>query len=224
MSATKPSFSKTEFLDPHPRLYHMAADGTWPSIQRYGLLSTSAVLDLASIKGEERVPLERQRRMEGIHVPLGGEPGGETFVLRDQKPLNESKLAASLVDMSVGEWLLALNRKVFFWPSRQRCVELLNARAYRDSWHTVMEVDSAALLDRHEVRVSPINSGAVLYDPPKRGRFTFTPIEDFPFERYRRRGRGKAVAEVAVDYAVPDVASLVTETWRARRDEWLSNH
>ncbi len=75
MSATKPSFSKTEFLDLHPRLYHMAADGTWPSIQRYGLLSTSAVLDLASIKGEERVPLERQRRMEGIHVPLGGEPG-----------------------------------------------------------------------------------------------------------------------------------------------------
>lgn len=48
----------------------------------------------------------------------------------------------------------------------------------------------------------------------------FTSIEDFPFERYRRRGRGKAIAEVAVEYAVRDLAEIVTGRWRAQRDVW----
>ena len=43
-----------EFVRRYPRLYHMAQVGSWPSIERNGLLSTSALLDLFQIKGEAR--------------------------------------------------------------------------------------------------------------------------------------------------------------------------
>ena len=159
-------FTVHDFLDLHPRVYHMTSDGAWASVQRHGLLSTSAILDLAGYDDSQRVWLESRRRPESVTVSVDG----DRFVLRDQKPLNESKLASCLVDMTVEEWMAMLNRKVFFWPSRQRCEQLLNAKAYRGSWHTIIEIDAARLLDRHEVTVSPINAGAVLYDPPERGQ------------------------------------------------------
>ena len=34
----------------YPTLYHMAEDGSWESIQRHGLLSTSALLDRFEIE------------------------------------------------------------------------------------------------------------------------------------------------------------------------------
>ena len=38
----------------HPVVYHMAEYGTWESIKKHGLLSTSALLDLFQKSGEER--------------------------------------------------------------------------------------------------------------------------------------------------------------------------
>ena len=108
---------------------------------------------------------------------------------------------------------------VFFWPSQRRCEELLGAKAYRDTWHTVIEVDSTALLKLHDVTLSPMNSGAVLYEPPKRGSFTFSSIEHFPLDRYRKRGRAKMVAEVSVEHSVPEVGAMATRYWRARRED-----
>jgi len=52
----------------YPRLFHMAEKGTWPSIKKHGLLSTSAVLDLHQCDGDERRVLEiehRRRRCRG---------------------------------------------------------------------------------------------------------------------------------------------------------------
>ncbi len=59
------------------------------------------------------------------------------------------------------------------------------------------------------------------YHPRPRGSTTFTSIEDFPFNRYSKRGRVRAVAEVSVDYAIPDVAGLTTGLWRAEQDRWV---
>ena len=210
-------FTLAEFTNIHPRFYHMSSDGAWRSLNRHGLLSTSAVLDLAGIAGQQRDRLERHRRLESVTLTIAG----EDFVLRDQKPLNEAKLGACLVDMTVSEWLFMLNQKVFFWPSQRRCEELLGAKAYRDTWHTVIEVDSTALLKLHDVTLSPINSGAVLYEPPKRGSFTFSSIEHFPVDRYRKRGRAKMVAEVSVEHSVPEVGAMATRYWRARREDWV---
>jgi len=194
----------------------MAADGAWPSIRRRGLPSTSAVLDLAGIDGDERIRLEERRRPASVMI----NHDGDAFVIRDQKPLNEAKLERCLVDMTVSEWLRMLNGKVFLWPTRERCEQLLDARAYRDQAHTIIEFDTVQLLEHHDVTVSPINSGAVLYNPPKRGSFTFTTIDHFPDERYLKRGRRKMIAEVAVDHAIPEVTDLMSAVWRAEASEW----
>ena len=73
-----------------------------------------------------------------------------------------------------------------------------------------------------KLTVSPINAGAVLYNPPERGSFTLTSIEGLPYDEYRgkRRTKGGVVAEVAVDYAVAPVEGLVTGRWRSHQDVW----
>jgi hypothetical protein len=140
---------------------------------------------------------------------------GEVMVLRDQKPLNIKKLESCLVDMTVEEWLALLNRKVFFWPTQRRCEELSRARAYRDSSHLVLEVDTSELIRRYPegVTFAPINTGSVLYTPRPRGRNTFRGVGEY--------GRIARVAEVAVDYAVPDVAEFTLAWWRIRAGEWV---
>jgi len=43
-----------------------------------------------------------------------------------------------------------------------------------------------------------------------RGRRTFLPISEYPFDEYRRRrSRKDAVVELAVEHSVPDIRELV---------------
>jgi hypothetical protein len=184
----------------YPVLYHMAEDGSWESIRRLGLLSTSALLDRFEVEGERRYAIESIRRPEIVvleHSEFG------TALVRDNKPMQEKALGRCLYGMTPGEWYEYLNRKVFFWVERKRLLRLLGARAYRDRSHLVLEVDAAALLRRHigGVTLSPINSGATFaMDPAPRGLGTFHRVADHP--------EGKPIVELAVDYAVPDIADL----------------
>ncbi len=57
-----------EFCAAYPRLYHMAEAAAWPSIQRHGLLSTSALLDLYGVAGAERARIERSAGPDFIAV------------------------------------------------------------------------------------------------------------------------------------------------------------
>ena len=50
----------------HPTLYHMAEFGTWESICKHGLLSTTALLDLFGMSGAERTSIEACRRRSPI--------------------------------------------------------------------------------------------------------------------------------------------------------------
>jgi hypothetical protein len=44
---------------------------------------------------------------------------------------------------------------------------------------------------------------------------TFLSIEEFPYvERRRTRGKANALAEITVDYSVPDIADLVVRVER----------
>lgn len=201
----------------HPRLFHMSSAGAWPAIERHGLRSVTALLDLFYFDPQGRPKIEAQRRPETIVL---SEPALGTFEIRDQKPLSLAKLEDCLVDMTVEEWLRLLNRKVFFWPTEERVRDLLGALAYRGREHLVLVIDTASLLAIHgpEVTLAPINTGSVLYDPPPRGGDTLLPIADYPFEQWRRR-RGsarKAIAEVAVDYAVPDILNHMVRVERRR--------
>jgi hypothetical protein len=54
-----------DLIDAYPRLYHMTEARTWPAIERLGLLSVTALLDLLA------VPPDLRRRLESDHRPHG---------------------------------------------------------------------------------------------------------------------------------------------------------
>jgi hypothetical protein len=133
--------------------------------------------------------------------------------------MREMALDRCLDGISRRRWYELLNRKAFFWVTEARVQTLLGAKLYRNKEHTVITVDTASLLGRHSDRVtlSPINSGNTLYNPPRRGYQTFRSIAEYPFEeRRKKRGLGNAVAELAVDYSVPDLETHTITVERRR--------
>ena len=194
----------------YPILYHMAEDGSWESIRRLGLLSTSALLDRFEVEGPRRFEIESCRRPEMVEIE---HPEHGRTLVRDNKPMQEGVLERCLIGMEPREWYETLNRRVFFWVDRGRLVRLLGARAYRDRPHVVLELDAEALLRRHApgISLSGINSGATFaMNPAPRGPETFRRIAEHP--------EGDPVVELAVDYAVPDAAEFVLSVsrWHGR--------
>jgi hypothetical protein len=198
----------------YPRVYHMAEDGTWGSIRRRGLLSTSALLDLYGMNGTERFAIESQQRPQPIrmeHAVYG------PAVVRDQKVLRENPLRDCLIGMTPQDWYELLNGKVFFWLTKERLIGLLGGREYRNRAHCVLTIDTARLLATHlnRIKLSPINSGSTIYRAQPRGRETFASLEDYPFEARRRmRGIPNAIAELCVEHSVPNIGELVTRVSR----------
>jgi hypothetical protein len=96
-------------LTPHlPRhVLHLAEVANLPSIERHGLLSTSRLLDLAGVRGDERARLERAHRPDRATLPNG-------VVIRDQRPMPPAALARCLIGITPAEWYALLNSKVFF--------------------------------------------------------------------------------------------------------------
>lgn len=189
----------------YPRLYHMAEANTWESIRKYGLLSTSALLDLFEMTGANRYAIESKRRSQSVtisHTEYG------TAIIRDQKPMHEKSLLRCLTNLSPQQWYEILNRRVFFWPTINRLNTLL--KAYLGQKHTVITVDTSQLLERHfdQITLSRINSGCTRPMAWPRGGNTFLSVLDFPFETRRQMYRKGAIAELAVDYAVSDIADM----------------
>ena len=190
----------------YPTLYHMAENGTWESIRKHGLLSTSALLDRFEIEDEQRFAIESTRRPEIVRVE---HPEHGVALVRDNKPMQEKALKRCLLEMTPREWYEHLNRRVFFWVERKRLLKLLGARAYRDRPHLVLEVETAGLLERHAegVSLSPINSGATFaLSPVLRGPNTFRRVADHP--------DGKPIVELSVDYSVLDIAEFTLRVGR----------
>jgi hypothetical protein len=73
----------SDLLRLYPKLFHMAADGSWPSIERHGLLSTAAVLDRWEVSPEtsKRLLTERRDESEVLEHPEHG-----IAIVRDQNP------------------------------------------------------------------------------------------------------------------------------------------
>jgi hypothetical protein len=197
----------TEFLQKSPKFYHMAEFESWPSIKARGLLSTTAILDLYGVDGEERRTIEEARRSESVILEHDTLP---QITIRDQLPMSDEALQKCLLDgLKPIDWYLLLNQRVFFWPSKERLLRLLGARAYRNRKHDILEVDATALVEgyRGSITLSPINSGSTLFSPRLRGKGTFSRIPDYP---YSQRPPANRVAEIAIDHSVPDVSKYVT--------------
>jgi hypothetical protein len=193
-----------------PQLYHMAEADSWESIKEHGLLSTSALLDLFRINSKQRSAIESKHRSES--VPISHSKFG-TVMIRDQKPMRESDLVKCLINMSPQQWYETLNKKVFFWLTKERLFRLLEAKEYRSSKHIVLTIDTAELLRFHSKRVtlSSLNTGCTRPYPWPRGVNTFTSMDKYPFESRRKYGIKNTIVELTVDYAVRDIAKLVTK-------------
>ena len=207
----------SELLNDCPTLYHMAERGSWPSIEKHGLLSTSALLDRYKIAGAERHAIEAARRP--VSVTLKRDGLGQA-VVRDQFPMDDKGLTRCLQDaLSPADWYRLLNAMVFFWLTRDRLLRLLNAGLYRLEEHDVLALDSASFVAAYADKIwfCPINSGCTKPYPHPRGTTTFRRIPDYPYSAFRqKRKRGERVVELAVDYAVPDIAKFVTKIVRMR--------
>lgn len=204
----------------YPRLFHMAEDGAFASIQARGLLSTSALLDVYGITGNSRIAIEDRRRPEKVTIRRQGLP---EVVIRDNKPMSDEQLAKCLQDgLSPADWYRMLNRNTFFWLHRKRLWGLLRAKAYRSSPHTILTIDTASLVAAHRdrIRLSPINSGSTIMSAQPRGNDTFLPILDYPYdERRKTRPVERALVELVVEYHVPDIMSHLIAAHRFSNGE-----
>jgi len=183
-----------------PVLFHMAEPESWPSIERHGLLSTQSLLELFEITGERRDSILSRRRSEAVVIehPLHGRA-----VIRDQKPLSESKLAGCLRDgLSPAEWIRLLNSRVFFWVDPSRLEDLKAARAYRAKRQLVLQVRCESLLEVYGpvILLSDRNTGTTSPFAHARGRDTFRSMA----EHGKRR-----VVELTVDGQVLDIGRFL---------------
>ncbi len=200
----------------HPVLYHMADARNWASIERFGLLSTSALLDRYALAGAERAAIESTHRP--ATVPIHHPDLGPAFV-RDQAPLHPNVLPLCLTDMTPADWLATLNARAFLWPTEDRLSRML--KAYLKSEQAVFEVDTARFLARYadQVELSHINSGFAnpAYKSAMRGSTTFQTLAAYSEKA------SNAIAEVTVPGGVPDIFDLtIRVTGRVRgRDDRL---
>lgn len=205
---------RQQVIDLYPRLFHMAADGAWPSIEERGLLSTTALVDLYDPPPPVRAQILNGVRRTSVALQREGLPDA---LVRDQRPLKFIDQCL-LPGVTLQEYLDALNGRVFFWVSPERLSRLMGATAYKKYPQIVLEVDTATLLAAHpHVELAPYNTGSVhVPNMPARGPQTFVRLESYPYEQMaKRRGRSDAVVELTVPYASPNVADAVitVERW-----------
>ncbi|MCY4393120.1 MAG: hypothetical protein OXE43_13890 [Chloroflexi bacterium] len=191
-----------QFVARYPRLYHMAEGGSWPSIKRHGLLSTSALLQLFGVGDAERRRREAEWRPESVTIE---HPEHGVAVIRDQRPMRPKALELVLDGMTTGEWYQLLNGKTFFWVCERDLKKFLNASLYKARPHDVLTVDTREMLRRHwdRITLAPFNTGSTLGRRRSRGPGTFQRIED-----YSLGDRHSDVVELAVAHHVPDIADL----------------
>jgi hypothetical protein len=194
-----------QLVTKYPRLYHMASADSWASIKRHGLLSTSQLLDLFEVPDAERRTIEKAKRWKS--VPIEHKVHGRA-IIRDQKPLSESKLKKCLRDCDVQTWFRLLNGHVFFWLDLERLKTMMSAREYRGKIHTILTIETEALVREHESQITlcPLNSGNTSPFAHPRGLKSFRRLTEYPFAERLNRGNYGCVVELAVKDKVPDIA------------------
>ncbi|WP_422000659.1 DUF7002 family protein [Reyranella sp.] len=196
----------------HPRLYHLTAPAAWESIARLGLLPAAALIERFEPDPARRERLLATRRPAELVLehPVHGRAA-----LTDNTPLSERALAACLDDgLSPRDWLRLLNRRVFFWSDERGLQRLLGARLNRGRQRLVLVLDTLSLVMAHAdcVEISPINSGATIRRPARRGLATFAPLMATDYQAWRRRrGRLDRIVEIVVQGSVPDIERHVVE-------------
>ena len=173
---------------------------------RHGLLSTTALLDLCEIEGDERLRIEGRQRPKAVPIrhPVHGE-----FLINDQAPMNAVALSKCLTGLTTQQWCESLNRRVFLWPTRDRVARHIGAKLVAGTRRIVLAFDTRSIFETLNVdlfELSPINSGNTMRATAPRGSDTFRSFRDYPFhERRKKKGLKGAVAEVTYPYSVTPI-------------------
>ncbi len=203
LGSFKVPICRDEFEEAYPTLFHVSLAQNIGQVMRHGLLSTSALLDLCDVHGEERFAIESCQRPRS--VPISHSIHG-CFLINDQAPMIAAALAKCLIDLSPEQWCRSLNRRLFFWPTQRRLARHIGARFAAALPRIVIALDTKStfeVLDFDAFEFSAINSGNTMRKAAPRGSATFLKASDYPFqERRKSRGRSDAIAEVTYPYTV----------------------
>ncbi len=206
-----------ELVTDCPTLYHMAQAGSWKSISRRGLLSTSALLDMYDVSADEREAIEHSRRPESVELHS---KRYEPAIVRDNKPMTDAGLRKALPpNMSPRDWYSLLNSKVFFWLTKDRLIRLMSAGAYKDQEHDVIMLNTRAIVDDYKKKtwLCPMNSGCTKPFPHPRGPKTFSRISDYPYADWKKKRRvGERAVELCVDGGVFDIEMYLERVVRMK--------
>ena len=173
-----------ELIHNYPVLHHMAEHDSWPRIQQIGLRTTEQLVNECDPDDAVRAAILQQRRAQSFDLQ---HPTVGPVTIRDQKPLLLHNL--NLTDVTVEGFLELLNSRIFMWTHPQRLERLLGARAYRDSLHDVLVLDTASIVETYydRIRLTGMNTGATIFpSSPPRGAESFVTIADFPFAARRK--------------------------------------
>ena len=193
-----------DFAERFPVLWRLGMAGSSEGIRRHGLLTA------AQIAARAGIALPATPRPAALRGAL---EDGTPVAVTDNSPLSFAKLAPVLDDgLAPEDWLAMLDDRAFFWPRRALGAGNLRARrrlGYASEWQGY---ETRALLgpvwDRAEV--APINTGATLRRPTRRGRATFAGLAGLDWDAWRRARRAAGVVtglddakEVTVRGGVP---------------------
>jgi hypothetical protein len=200
----------------------MASAGSWESIRRHGLLSTTALAERWGASSEPTLTSLRGASM-AIHHPQHG-----PAVIRDQKPMHRESLELALGGrMTVEEWVAELNSRVFFFVQRESLEGLLNSPSYRRDEHDVVTVDMSSLVSAYgdEIELTDMNTGfAQRHNHKARGASTFKSISEYPHplrDKARVGSSARELVELCIRHAVPDIVDHVVRVERMRRSDVL---
>lgn len=202
-------------------IYHLTHAANWPSIQRHGLLSAQALLELACVDKEEQLHVNQHQRLTQLVLPNG-------TLLNDQKPMPPTALERCLRGMTPAQWYTLLNSKVFFWFDIERLNRL--RKVLITTPQIVLVIDTQRLLARYgnSISLSPINTGNARRQPALRGPSTFVPYSIWlqtgwasEAEALGTRPRPKShhPVELTVTGSVPDIMDFVIDTYRLEPNE-----
>lgn len=202
-----------ELIHNYPVLHHMAEFDSWSRIQQIGLRTTEQLVDECGLDATTRDAILRQRRPRSVRLehPIVG-----MVTVRDQMPLHLHNLKPKLTDVTVEEFLQLLNSRIFMWAHPKRLEKLLSARAYRNTQHDVLVLDTASVVEAYadRIRLTGMNTGATIFpNASPRGAESFMTIADFPFST-RRKPLVDNVVELCIIGGVEDVENHVIRVER----------
>lgn len=169
-----------KFINDRPYLYHLTCKENAQNIVSTGqLLSANELIRLSGNRAYYAI--RKQRRADHQEIVIDG----NSYFLRDQRPISEKNLAKCLPDdWTVGDFLYHLNERVFMWPTIARLSS--HYRRYRLEEPVIFRFSTRQIIEANpHVKFCRLNSGATRSNasyggaPPDRGPDTFLSAKDF---------------------------------------------